>query len=159
MEKRKFERKMASFPKSDIWDKTTQRSIDAVRAHIHRHPQPTISHIQNVGVQERPLEGPFHLVPDTLPAPIEDDIRHALFRTINYLGETEYHQPAFAPVPVEWIGKTACGLGPRTAPSTDKPRHLAKLTMDCANDLTILHVHGGAFLYVHSQLLLGPQNC
>lgn len=150
---------MASFPKSDIWDKTTQRSIDAVRAHIHRHPQPTISHLQNVSVEERPFKGPFHLVSDTLPAPIEDDIRQALFRTINYLGQIEYEQPALAPIPVEWIGKKACELGPGIAPSPDKRKLLAKLTVDCVNDLTILHVHGGAFLYVHRQLLLGHQNC
>lgn len=159
MEKWKFERKMASFPKSDTWDQTTQRSIDEVRAHIHRHPQPTISHLQNVSLRKRPLKGPFHLVPDTLPAPIEDDVRQALFRTINYLGEAEYHQPPLAPVSVEWIGKMACELGPRIAPSTDKRTHLAKLTTDCANDLTILHVHGGAFWCVHRQLLLGHQIC
>ncbi|KAL9633075.1 MAG: hypothetical protein Q9164_004917 [Protoblastenia rupestris] len=136
---------MASFPKSKIWDKTTQRSIDAVRAFIHRHPQPTISHIQNESVHERPLKGPFHLLPDILPAPIEDDIRQALFRTINGLGEIEYERPALAPVPVEWISKKACGLGDRSAPSADKRSDLARLAMDCANDLIILHVHGGAF--------------
>lgn len=159
MEKKRFEKKMASFPKSDIWDQTTQQNIDAVRAHIHRHPQPTISHLQNVSIQERPMKGPFRLVPDLLPAPVEDDIRQALFGTIKRLGDMEYPRPALAPIPVEWIGKMACEPGSRVAPSTDRRSHLAKLTADCANDLTILHVHGGAFLYVHRQPLLGHRGC
>lgn len=82
---RGFESKMDSFGKSKVWDTKTQKSIDAVRAFIHRHPQPTISHIQNQSLQERPLEGSFHLVSDEFPAPVEDDIRQALFRTINAL--------------------------------------------------------------------------
>ena len=149
MERRNFERKMASFPRSRVWDQTTQKKIDAVRAFIHRHPQPTISHIQNESVQERPLEGPFRLLTDILPAPVEDDIRKALFRTINDLGDIEYEEPALAPVPVEWVSKKICGHEDTSARSPDKRSNLALLTEDCANDLVILHVHGGAFLYVH----------
>ncbi|KAL8717519.1 MAG: hypothetical protein Q9181_008311 [Wetmoreana brouardii] len=146
MERQKFEEKMASFPKSQIWDQATQRSIDAVRAYIHRLPQPTISQIQNESVRERPLKGPFHLVPAILPAPNEDDIRQLLFRTINGLGDVEYEQPALAPVPVEWIGRKFSGLGGRTAQSEDTCKNLAVLSKDCTNDLVILHVHGGAYL-------------
>lgn len=105
------------------------------------------------------MKGPFRLVPDLLPAPIEDDIRQALFGTIKRLGEMEFPRPTLAPIPVEWIGKMACGSEPRIAPSTEKRRHLAKLTSDCTTDLTILHVHGGAFLYGHRQLLLSHRDC
>ena len=142
MEQRKFEKKLASFPRSKVWDQMTQKNIDAVRAFIHRHPQPTISHMQNESVQERPLKGPFHVLPDTLPAPVEDDIRKALFHTINDLGDIEYEEPALAPVPVEWVSKRACGH------ERDKPSNPALPAKDCANELLILHVHGGAFLYV-----------
>ena len=148
MERRTFERKMASFPRSRVWDQTTQKSIDAVRAFIHRHPQPTISHIQNESVRERPLEGPFRLRKDILPVPVEDDIRKALFRMINELGDIEYEEPALAPVPVEWVSKRVCGVEDASARSPNKRSDLALLAEDCANDLVILHVHGGSFLYV-----------
>ena len=133
---------MASFPRSKVWDQITQQNIDAVRAFIHRHPQPTISHIQNESLRERPLKGPFRLLPDTLPAPVEDDIKKALLGIINDLGDIEYEEPALAPVPVEWVSKSVRGHGP------DKPSNMALLAEDCANDLVILYVHGGAFLYV-----------
>ncbi|KAL8807287.1 MAG: hypothetical protein Q9182_000792 [Xanthomendoza sp. 2 TL-2023] len=91
MERRKFEDKMSSFPRSKIWDETTQRNVDRVRSYIHRHPQPTITQLQHESVQKRPLKGPAVAQPETLPPPTEDDVRQALFRTIE--------------VPVEWIRK------------------------------------------------------
>lgn len=101
MDQLKFQEKMARFPRSKVWDKATQQYIDAVRAYVHRHPQPTISIIQNANVRERPPNGPFRLVQDTLPAPTEDDVRQLLFRTISDLGEVEYAPPDLALVPVE----------------------------------------------------------
>lgn len=152
MPQRTFEKKMARFPRSTIWDATTQRSIDVVRAFIHRHPQPTISQIQKASVKERPLSksqasDSYHLVQDTLPASTQDDVRQMLFRTIAELGNVEYEEPALTPVPVEWVGsKTFESEDGKTFSS--KRADLAKLTMDSLSDLTILHVHGGAFLYV-----------
>lgn len=133
MEQQKFKEKMASFPKSKIWDTATQRSVDAVRAFLHRHPQPTISYIQNESVRERPLKGHFRLQSEIFPAPDEDDIRQVMFSAIDSLRKIEYERPALASVPVEWISNTAMG---------------------CKYDFTILHVHGGAFLYVRCQCLV-----
>ena len=147
MERQKFETKMASFPRSKVWDKTTQGRIDAIRAFIHRHPQPTISHLQSQSIQERPLKGLFHLVPDTLPAPVEDDIREALFRTIDSLGKLQYEQPSLAPVPVEWVSKSR-GYDIQPARSRTIRSDISEPNEACTTDLVILHVHGGAFLYV-----------
>lgn len=129
MEQQKFKEKMASFPRSKIWDTATQRKMDAVRAFLHREPQPTISHIQNESVRARPIKSHFRLQSEILPAPAEDDVRQLMLRAVDSLGkgEIEYHRPALAPVPVEWISKTA---------------------RSCGDDFIILHVHGGDFLYV-----------
>ena len=161
MDQERFKEKLARFPTSTVWDATTQRSIDDVRAFIHRHPQPTISHIQNASVQERSLDDSYHLIQDTLPAPTQDDVRQLLFRTVAELGNVEYEEPALAPVSVEWVGKKASESEDRKFSSPEKRSDLAKQTMDSKrsglakltadslNDLTILHVHGGAFLYVN----------
>lgn len=147
MDRLKFKEKMARFPRSKVWDKVTQQNIDAVRAFVHRHPQPTISTIQNASVRERPLKGPFRLVQDTLTAPTEDDVRQLLFRTISDLGEVEYDPPDLASVPVEWIGREVGRIRNTSAASPNKRCDLERLTQDCTTDLTILHVHGGAYLY------------
>lgn len=146
MERRLFEEKLARFPKSKIWDKSTQISVDAVRSFIHRHPQPTISHIQKKSLQERPLKAPFHLIPDILPAPKEDDVEQLLCRTIDALGNIEYERPDLVSVPVEWIGRKIHSCIDRVEQSLHKRSGLRRLVKDSENDLTILHVHGGGFL-------------
>lgn len=149
MDQQIFEKKMTRFPRSTVWDATTQRSIDDVRAFIHRHPQPTISQIQNASVKERPLSkslsgDSYHLIQDTLPAPAQDDVRQMLFRTIAQLGNADYEETALTPVPVEWVGSRVSKFEDGKA-SLSKRDELAKLSMDSPNGLTILHVHGGAF--------------
>ena len=136
---------MARFKKSMVWYKSTQQSVDAVRAFIHRHPQPTISQIQQESIKERPSKSSCHLIPDVLSVPIEDDVRQLLFRTINDLGQIEYQRPDLVPVPVEWVGKKIHNFLDLSACSSRKSR-LAGLALDVENDLIILHVHGGAFL-------------
>lgn len=147
MEQLKFKQKMARFPRSKIWDTATQQNIDAVRAFIHRHPQPTITEIQSANTRERALKGPFNLVQAIFPAPAEDDVRQLLFRTINDLGEAQYEPPTLAPVPVEWIGKKAEPVGNISTAVSNKSCDLEQLSKDCNADLTILYVHGGGFLY------------
>ena len=147
MERRRFEEKMASFPKSEIWDERTRGAVNKVRAYIHRHPQPTISYIQNESVQDRPLKGPFHLVSDVLPAPIEEDVRQVLSDTIIDLRKIDFEMPDLAPVPVEWIGNSVEVEEKQQLPASKRSR-MERLALDSRSDLVIFHVHGGAFLYV-----------
>lgn len=152
----KFKEKIARFPRSKVWDETTQQNIDAVRAFVHLHPQPTISAIQDASTRERPLKGPFRLVQDTLPAPTEDDVRQMLFRTIGDLEEVIYDAPDSASIPVEWIGSEVEGIENIPAASPNKHCDLERLTKDCTVNLTILHVHGGAYLYDAAFTSLSP---
>ena len=140
----KIEQLMSRFPRSKIWDESTQQTVDAVRAYIHRRPQPSLSQIQRESIRERPLSGPFHVLQDTLPAPVEDDVRQCLFRTIDELGEALYDSPALVPVPVEWVGKKTDGAVD-TCEAPNQPCTFDRLSKD-STDLTILYVHGGAFL-------------
>ena len=128
--------KLKQFPKSQIWDKRTQQTVDRLRAFIHREPQPTLSYIQGESLKARPLKGPFNALQETLPIPPEDDVRQLMLETIADLGEAEFEPPAIAPVPVEWI--------------VNSDHQDEQPTSGGENDgnVTILHVHGGAFLYV-----------
>lgn len=131
---------MHRFPRSKVWDKQTQQTVDRLRAFMHREPQPTISHIQNESVKGRPLKDPFLATRDVLQAPPEDDVRQLLFEVIAQLGEAEYEKPDVANVPVEWIVRSPTADGARQRDSTTSP------SQENDTGLTILHVHGGAFL-------------
>lgn len=117
---------LGQFPRSKIWDKDTQKAVDAMRLYLHRRPQPTITYIQENSRQGRPVKVVFPTVQDTILPPGEDDIRKLLFRCIKEMGDINYEQPKLAPVPVEWITSESSANG------VHKP--------------VIFHVHGGAFL-------------
>ena len=132
--------KLARFPRSKIWDKRKQQTVDGLRAFIHREPPPTVSDIQNESTKARPLKGPFCATRHVLQAPAEDDVRQLLFEAIKDLGDAEYEAPKMAHVPVEWIFNNSSVQvpGPQVG--------VTSLMQEKDSGLTILHVHGGAFL-------------
>ena len=135
-----YSAKLHRFPRSKVWDKGTQQMVDRLRAFMHREPQPTISHIQSESIKVRPLKGPFLATRDILQAPPEDDVRQLLFEVIAQLGDAEYEPPDVAHVPVEWIVKSSSAVGPGHWSSS------TSMLQEKNIGLTILHVHGGAFL-------------
>ncbi len=132
--------KMRRFPRSTVWDKSTQQTVDRLRAFMHREPQPTISHIQRESVKPRPLKGHSQATRRILQAPPEDDVRQLLFEAIAKLGDAEYEPPNLAHVPVEWIIESASATIPESRVSSS-PQSQGE-----NSGLTVLHVHGGAFL-------------
>ena len=132
--------KLARFPRSKIWDKRTQQTVDRLRAFIHREPPPTVSDIQNESAKARPLKGPFCVTRHVLQAPAEDDVRQLLFEAITDLGHAEYEAPKMAHVPVEWIFNNSSVVVP------GQQAGVTSLMEEEDYGLTILHVHGGAFL-------------
>ncbi|KAL8937992.1 MAG: hypothetical protein Q9216_004135 [Gyalolechia sp. 2 TL-2023] len=135
--------KLQRFPKSKLWNPETQKTVDGLRAYIHREPQPTISKIQQDSIKGRPLSDDFHCFQDVLPEP-GDDVQNLLLQTIDDVQKIEYQRPVLAPVTVEWVGKR----GRQGAQSETVSRDIlpwASLSEDTKTNLTILHVHGGAF--------------
>ena len=139
---------MVHFPRSNVWDEATQKHVDQLRAFLYREPQPTISQLQEQSLKVRPLKGPCHLIQDILPAPEEDDVRQLLFQIIRQLGQVEYETPDLAAVPVEWISKRKSEGSDTAVHPPNKRDQLECLVQDTTIDLIILHVHGGALLYV-----------
>ena len=148
--------KLNRFPRSGIWDEKTQQIVDGLRAFMHREPQPTISHIQNESIKARPLKGSLMATRDILRAPPEDDVRQLLFEAIMELGDAEYEAPNLAHVPVEWIVKSSAAIAPGHQVGLTSSLH------EKDSGIIILHVHGGAFLYVftphlHRQVIISPR--
>lgn len=138
--------KLQRFPRSKVWDPKTQKIVDGLRAYIHRDPQPTISKIQQDSIKGRPLSDAFHCFQDILPEP-SDEVKDLLLQTIDEVKRIEYQRPVLAPVTVEWVGKRAPPTAQSEVIGSDSQRW-ASLAKDAKTNLTILHVHGGAFLYV-----------
>ncbi|KAL9604217.1 MAG: hypothetical protein Q9219_000615 [cf. Caloplaca sp. 3 TL-2023] len=136
-------KKLHRFPRSRIWDPQTQRTVDALRAYIHREPQPSISKIQQDSVKGRPLGNAFHCFQDVLPQP-GDDVKDLLLQSIDEVKMIKYQIPDLAPVTIEWVGKRQCHEVHSDAKSLDN-RQWTSLAQDTTSNLTILHVHGGAF--------------
>jgi hypothetical protein len=134
--------KLERFPKQPLWDSLTAQTINKLRAFLHRVPQPTISYIQEQSLKARPLKGPFSVFQTTIPAPPQDDVRQLLLQTIRDMGEAQFPAPALEDVHVEWVVKhsSAGGWG--------ECEGLETVFRQAATDMTVLHVHGGAYLYM-----------
>lgn len=133
-------RKLELFPRSKVWDERTQQLVDGIRTFIHRDPPPTISHIQHMSMKARPLKGAFTSLRDVIQAPPEDDVRQLLFNAITELGDADYEPPLLAHVPVEWT------LNDTSPVTPEKPVSFTSQSRMQDSGLTILHVHGGAYL-------------
>lgn len=114
--------------------------VDGLRNFIHREPPPTVSHIQNESMKPRPLKGAFTSLREIMNPPPEDDVRQLLFEAITGLGDADYEPPHLAHVPVEWI------LNDRSSGFPKNPGSFTSQSRIEGFNLTILHVHGGAYL-------------
>ncbi|KAI4137609.1 MAG: hypothetical protein LQ341_005071 [Variospora aurantia] len=148
--------KLQRFPRSKIWDPKTQKIMDSLRAYIHREPQPTISKIQHDSLKAKRLSDTFNCFQDVLPIS-SDDVKDLLVETIDGVKKIEYQRPFLAPVTVEWVGQKApsTSRADATCPTSEQ---WASLVRGMRSNLTILHVHGGAFLYVENFVLLDVIN-
>ena len=144
---------IAQFPRSKVWDETTQQIVDTIRMAIHRQPAPTISQIQKDSLKSRPLGSAFHVVQDTLPAPAEDEARRVFFQAIQDLGRIEHPYFPATNIGLEWVSKRR-SKGWEGTDTISKARDaLDTLSVDVTSKTTIFHIHGGGMLYGAPSLL------
>lgn len=85
-----------------------------------------------------------------LPKP-EIEVQDALIRVVEDLkeGEETYDLPGLADLPAEWTGYRADADEKSTLPDISEEEKYKELMKDVKENMTILYIHGGAFLYVH----------
>ena len=107
----------------------------------------SISKRQESSALDLEAKGPLWVSRVVLPPPEEDDVRQALFETIDRLStESEiYTKPASVPVEGEWVGhrRNVGALAPEPL-ITEKEKYDG-LMGDISSEVTMLYVHGGAF--------------
>ena len=110
-------------------------------------PVLSLSQRQRVSRIDRGASASLWTSPVTVPVPTEDDALNTVITAIKSLGDVDQCIPSLqaAPISAEWVG-TKRGRAKAIAVSPQE-RYNA-LTEDTVNPITILFVHGGAFLYV-----------
>lgn len=107
----------------------------------------SVSERQESSAADPEAKGPLWVSRVNLPHPEEDDVRQALFRTIDTLStENEtYSKPAAAPVVGEWVGQRCNVDSGAPEPCISEEEKYSGLMRDVSSPITMLYVHGGAF--------------
>ena len=92
-------------------------------------------------------KGPIWVSRVTFPPPKEDDVRQALFQTIDRLSANSetYTKPAAVPVEGEWVGHRRNVDAKAPEPSLTEREKYDGLMKDVSSAFTMLYVHGGGF--------------
>lgn len=107
----------------------------------------SVSKRQESSAADPEAKGPLWVCRVSLPPPDEDDVRQALFHTIDSLcteNET-YSKPVVAPVLGEWVGQRRNVDSQAPEPCISEKEKHSGLMKDVSSEITMLYVHGGAF--------------
>ena len=107
----------------------------------------SVSKRQESSAADPAAKGPLWVSRVSLPPSDEDDVRQALFSTIDSLcteNET-YSKPVVAPVLGEWVGHRCNVDSQAPEPCISEKEKYIGLMKDVSSDVTMLYVHGGAF--------------
>ncbi|KAL2054872.1 hypothetical protein ABVK25_004694 [Lepraria finkii] len=113
------------------------------------HPQNwvSVSERQESSARDPEAKGLIWVSRVTLPPPQEDDVRQALFQTIDRLSTKSetYTKPASVPVEGEWVGHRHNVDAQAPEPALTEREKYDGLMRDVSSEVTMLYVHGGAF--------------
>jgi acetyl esterase/lipase len=131
---------------SKKWDLKTEITVKLIRSILLGTPEP-VSKSQKVSIRDPGVPSHVRISKVTIPPPEEDDIRQALFKSIDELKKASesYTKPEMVPVEAEWTGyrtDSVKGVPDSAQLETEKYEALMK---DVKNDITVLYVHGGAY--------------
>ena len=92
-------------------------------------------------------KGPIWVSRVTFPPPQEDDVRQALFQTIDRLSANSetYTKSAAVPVEGEWVGHRRNVDAQAPEPALTEREKYDGLMRDVSSAVTMLYVHGGGF--------------
>ncbi|KAJ5155547.1 hypothetical protein N7492_008350 [Penicillium capsulatum] len=132
-------------PVTDKQDLRTELTVAIIRSLLTiKHP---ILKTQENSLRDPGIKGPIWVSKVTLPRP-EFDVRDAVSRAIDELktGDETFDVPAVTAVEAEWTGHRS-GVGKRTPqPDLSEEEKYRELRKETPSDMTILYLHGGAYI-------------
>ena len=107
----------------------------------------SVSKRQKSSAIDPEAKGPIWVSRVTLPPPQEDDVRQALFKTIDILSANSetYTKPTSVPVEGEWVGHRRNVDAQAPEPILTEREKYNGLMRDVSSAVTMLYVHGGGF--------------
>ena len=134
---------------STKWDLKTELVIHVLRSIIDSPYQRPISVQQKASIliRDQVVKGRMWISRVKVYAPPEDDIRQALFETIEQMqtGDEVYTKPEFQTVEAEWTGYRPNVDKDSPELSLPEEERYKKLMHDVHSNVTILYFHGGGY--------------
>jgi acetyl esterase/lipase len=134
---------------SQEWDLRTALVVNIIRSFVVDGPPESISRVQRLSIHDPGIKGRIWISKATLPVPKEDDVRQALFKTIDRLkdsGEASggYLEPQLLPVEAEWTGYRADATPSSLLPDISEEEKYKEMMREVSSPATVLYLHGGA---------------
>ena len=126
-----------------------EKAVNEIRSKIQALPWAKISDMQQASAGDRPARGAVWISRNILPAPEDSGLRDALFTVCENLKESYHKIPASSTVVSEDVNVEFIGCRLNAEPTAQEPdiperEKLEALERDCAGDMTIMYLHGGA---------------
>ena len=126
-------------------DMRTELTVAIIRSFLA--PSHPLLKTQKNSLRDPGIKGPMWVSKVTLPRP-EIDVRDAVLRAIEDLGtgDEKFDVPGIAEVEAEWTGHRG-GVGKHTPqPDISEEEKYCQLRKEAPSDMTVLYLHGGAYL-------------
>ena len=136
-------------PTSSKWNLRTELLVRLLRASLGSSKPFSISKRQRLTLHDPGIKGPIWISKVTLPRPAEaHELLDVLTSAVNALKEANEHYeiPTVVPVEAEWTGYRPKAKAAQPRPDLSEARHYEELMSDTTSDVTILYLHGGAYI-------------
>lgn len=135
---------------SKEWDLRTELIISVLRSFIVDSPPGPISKVQRLMLRDPGVKGRMWISKVTMPAPVEDSIRQALFKAIEGMKEPGeaaggYTEPELLPVEAEWTGYRAGATKQSAELRIPEEQKYKEMMSEVTSPTTVLYFHGGAY--------------
>jgi acetyl esterase/lipase len=135
---------------SQEWDLRTALVVNMIRSFVVNSPPSSISKTQRLSLRDPGIKGRIWVSKVTIPKPDEDDVRQAVFKTIEGLKDPGdapggYKEPELAPVEAEWTGYRAGAKPDSPEEDISEEEKYKEMMREVSSPATVLYFHGGAY--------------
>ncbi|KAJ6096200.1 hypothetical protein N7486_006946 [Penicillium sp. IBT 16267x] len=138
-------------PVSGKQDLRTELITVLIRSFVSGDDRKTMTETQKNSMRDPGIKGPMWVAKITLPQP-ELDVRDAVLRAIEILGtgQETFDIPGIKAVEAEWTGYRSGVDKKEPQPDISEEEKYRALRKEITSDMTILYMHGGAYMLVPS---------